>query len=115
MPVDKRKQPRRHLIYYLKVVQPGSGELVGHLIDISSIGMMMIGKQALEPGQILALQILTPTVFEEASHLDVVCETIWCHKDVNPEYFASGLRFVVPLPETETVIQDLVEAFGFQV
>ncbi len=114
MPVEKRRQPRRHLIYYLKVVDPGTGDLVSHLVDISPIGMMMIGKQALEPGQVLPFQLLTPTVFEDVSHLDVVCQIVWCHKDVNPDYYATGLRFIVPLPETETVIQDLIEAYGFQ-
>jgi hypothetical protein len=114
MPVEKRKQPRRHLIYYLKVVDSGSNETIGHLVDVSAIGMMVISKQPLETGQLIPLQVLLPSTFETATQLDVVGETVWCHKDVNPDYYAIGLRFVVPLPETELVIQDLVEAFGFQ-
>lgn len=114
MSVDKRKQPRRHLIYYLKVVDPGTHAIIGHMVDISTIGLMLIGKQPMESGQILPLRILTPAIFEDVAYLDVVCETIWCHKDVNPDYYAAGLRFVVPLPDTELVIQDLVKAYGFQ-
>jgi hypothetical protein len=114
MPNENRRHPRRHLIYYLKVIQPGSSEVFGHLVDITPVGMMVIAKQPLEPGQLIPLQLLMPTVFEVISHLDVVGETVWCHKDVNPDYYAIGLRFVVPLPETEDVIQELVEAYGFQ-
>jgi hypothetical protein len=114
MPVEKRKQPRRHLIYYLKVVEPGSGDTIGHVVDISRIGMMIIGHQPLEPGQIIPVQLMMPVGYEEVSHLDVVAETVWCHRDVNPDYYAIGLRFVMPLPETGIVIQDLVETYGFQ-
>jgi hypothetical protein len=114
MPVEKRKHPRRHLIYYLKVVDPANSETIGHLVDVSPVGMMMISKQSLEPGQLIPLQLMMPSTFESAAQLDVVGETVWCHKDVNPDYYAIGLRFVVPLPETEVIIQDLVEAFGFQ-
>ncbi len=96
------------------MVDPATGDLVGYLVDISPVGMMMIGKQALETGQVLLLQRMTPTVFEYVSHLEVVCAAVWCHKDVNLDYDATGLRFVLPLPETETVIQDLIEAYGFQ-
>ncbi len=114
MPLEKRKLPRRHLIYYLKVVEPGSGEVIGHLVDISPVGMMMIGNQPLEVGQLIPLQVLMPNVFEGPTHLDVVGETVWCHRDVNPDYYAIGLRFVAPLPDTGAVVRELVEAFGFQ-
>jgi len=114
MATEKRKQPRRHLIFYLKVIEPASGELIGHLVDITSVGMMIICKQPLETGQEIPVKLLLPVAFETATHLDLVGETVWCHKDVNPDYYAVGFRFKPSSPETVYIIQDLVDAFGFQ-
>ncbi len=114
MQAEKRREPRRHLIFYLKVVHPESSELIGHLVDISPIGMMIICENELAVGQKIPVRLILPAVFEAARHLDVVGETIWCHKDVNPNYFAVGFRFSPPSPEAALVIGDLVRSFGFQ-
>ena len=114
MPIEKRKVPRRHLIFYLKVVHPENGELIGHLVDVSTVGMMIICQNELATGQDFPVRLILPEVFESATHLDLVGETVWCHKDVNPDYFAVGVKFRKTPPETATIIQDLVNSFGFQ-
>ncbi len=114
MPIEKRKEPRRHLIFYLKVVDPATDQLIGHLVDISTVGMMIICQNELAIGQIIPLKLLLPEVFETATHLDLIGETVWCHKDVNPDYYAVGMKFRQTTSDSREVIKDLVSSFGFQ-
>ncbi len=114
MPKEKRQHPRRHLIYYLKVVHPQTDELIGHLVDITPTGMMIISREPLEAGCEIPVKVLLPSIFEEARYLDLVGETVWCHKDVNPDYYAIGFKFISPAQDTVFVIQDLVDTLGFQ-
>ena len=114
MPIEKRKEPRRHLIFYLKVVDPVSGQLIGHLVDISPVGMMMICQDELATNQEIPVKLILPAVFESATHLELIGDTVWCHKDVNPDYYAVGIRFRNTTPENTLIIQDLVDSFGFQ-
>jgi hypothetical protein len=42
-----RSLKRRHLIYYLRVFDRSSGKLVGHLVDVTTQGMMLISEAPL--------------------------------------------------------------------
>jgi len=108
-----RKQPRRHLVYYLKVLDPTSGQVLGHLIDITPFGMMMISKNALEPGQEMTVRIQLPEDMAGPGCMDLSGHIVWCHKDVNPDYYAAGLEFRPPSQENSFIIKDLIDTLGF--
>ncbi len=114
MPIEKRKEPRRHLIFYLKVVHPDTDEIIGHLVDISTVGMMIICQDELASGQEIPVKLVLPSVFDAATHLNLVGETVWCHKDVNPDYYAVGFKFKHASPDNSAIIRELVNSFGFQ-
>lgn len=108
-----RKQKRHHLVYYLKVVDPQTGEPIGRLVDISPIGIMLVSENPLEVGQHVAVRLNLPEGGNWPEQLDLTCETVWRHRDVNPEYYAHGLKFLEPAREIEFVIKDLIDEFGF--
>ena len=114
MSKDKRIQRRRHLIYYLKVVFPETGESIGRLVDITPVGMMIISEKPLETGQEIPVRIIFPSVLAANTCLDMVGETVWCHLDVNPDYYAVGFRFNSPTEESALLVKDLVDSFGFR-
>ncbi len=113
MAQELRKEHRRHIIYYLQILEPGSGKVIGRLVDITSIGLMIISEKALEPGREIALRITLPEEFPNAKQIDVVGESVWCHKDVNPDYYAVGFRLNQPAEGVISVIQELIEQYGF--
>ena len=46
----ERKAPRRHLIYYLRVYDRASGQQLGHLVDLTTEGVMLVSEEKLEKG-----------------------------------------------------------------
>jgi hypothetical protein len=113
MTEDMRKEHRRHIIYYLQILEPETGNVIGRLVDITTIGLMIISEKALEPGQEFALRIALPEEFPNAKQINVVGESVWCHKDVNPDYYAIGFRLNQPSVDVITVIKMLIEQYGF--
>lgn len=111
---QQRRQTRRHLVYYLKVVDPAANEqVIGHVVDITTIGMMMISKQPLEPGCEIDLRIQVPEDLNSTGCIELRGVTVWCHKDVNPDYYAAGFEFRSLSPEALFTIKDLIDALGF--
>lgn len=110
-----RKQPRRHLVYYLKVLDPTrDNQVVGRLVDITTIGMMLISKNPLEPGREMDIRIQLPEEMAETGSIDLRGVVVWCHKDVNPDYYAAGFEFRSAPQEKMYIIKDLIDALGFQ-
>jgi hypothetical protein len=114
MTQNLRKEHRRHIIYYLQILEPETGTVIGRLVDITTIGIMIISERALEPGQEFVLRIALPNEFPNAKYIDVVGESVWCHKDVNPDYYAVGFRINQPSEGVITVIRELITEYGFR-
>jgi hypothetical protein len=113
MSQENRKEHRRHIIYYLQILEPESKKVIGRLVDITSIGIMIISEMALEPGKEFALQIALPEEFQEDRHIDLIGESVWCHKDVNPDYYAIGFKIEPPNEAAAGLIQKLIDEYGF--
>ncbi len=111
---DQRKYPRRHLMYYLEVMDLQTGEVIGRLVDITLVGMMIVSAKELPEHRPVTLRITLPEEFEEADHIDLQCESIWCHKDVNPGFYATGFCFETADLETINLINRIIKQFGFR-
>ncbi len=48
---NKRQLKRVHLIYYLRIFDNNSGNNIGHLVDITTQGIMMISEKPIPAGQ----------------------------------------------------------------
>ena len=48
---DVRAYKRRHLIYYLEVYDDETGDLLGHLVDITLQGLKLTSKKEIMTGE----------------------------------------------------------------
>ncbi|MCJ7624575.1 MAG: PilZ domain-containing protein [Anaerolineaceae bacterium] len=111
---DKRKLKRRHLIYYLRIFDNSSGELLGHLVDVTSEGLMMISENSIENGKDFELRMVLPLEILSREELLFHATSIWCKKDVNPDFFATGFQISDIPMEDIAVIERLIRKHGFQ-
>jgi len=111
---EKRKLKRRHLIYYLRVFNNMNGELVGHMVDITEEGIMLISEQPVAPGSKIEMRMQLPFEVLEKNELLFSATCLWCKKDVNPDFYASGYS-LDGLPVNDImVIENLIQRYGFQ-
>ncbi|HML39192.1 MAG TPA: PilZ domain-containing protein [Bellilinea sp.] len=111
---DQRKYPRRHLFYYLEVLDLPSNQVIGRLVDITPIGMMLISTKEFPEHKSVRLRLCLPQEFTAADHIDLQGESVWCHKDVNPDYYAIGFCFDAITLEQGNLINLVVKELGFR-
>lgn len=111
---DKRKLKRRHLIYYLRIFDKNSGEILGHLVDITSEGLMMISENSVETNKDFKLRMVLPLEILSRDELLFHATSVWCKKDVNPDFFATGFRIRDIPMEDIVIIERLIRQHGFK-
>ena len=111
---ENRKTKRRHLIYYLRVFNQQNNELLGHLADITSEGLMLIGEHALPVGEAYMLHMKLPAEILGKETMDFNATALWSRPDVDPAFFATGFRIQDIADEDIKIIRRLIKDFGFQ-
>ncbi|MBI9046018.1 MAG: PilZ domain-containing protein [Anaerolineaceae bacterium] len=114
-PVDNsRSLRRRHLIYYLRVFDLHSGKLMGHLVDITTEGVMLISEYPSEVGLELKMRMVLPFEILDKNELVFDATCVWCKKDINPDFYAMGFQILEIPQEDLHIIEDLIAQHGFQ-
>jgi hypothetical protein len=110
----ERTLPRRHLIYYLRVFDRDSGELLGHVADITTEGLMLVSERPVEVHKTYRLRMNLPGNLFGREALEFEAQALWSNNDINPAFFDSGFRLKEMDHEAERCIEDLIQAYGFR-
>ena len=110
---EAREYKRRHLIYYLEVYDDETGDLLGHLVDLTTQGMMLITKQEVIPEKNFRLGMMLPEEYFKEGILKIEAHSMWCRKDVNPDFYAVGFKTYDLDKNTAKLITELINQVGF--
>jgi hypothetical protein len=106
-----RRLERAHLIYFLRVFDSHSGDLLGQMVDLTPSGIMVIGESAITPRQKYQLRMDLPHNVAAGRHLTVEARCKWCRRDVSGDFYNIGFLIVEMSPEAHRVVDDLIERF----
>lgn len=104
---DQRKEPRTHLIYYLRVFEPDTRNLFGHVVDISRHGLLITSDKPMQQNSQYVLEIEDVSSLDDTSTVDVQVECRWCQGDGSDELFDAGFRLINPSGR----MHDMLEAY----
>ena len=62
---EKREIKRRHLIYYLRVFDRKTDQLLGHLVNITPQGIMLISEESLATDTTFQLRMKLPSALQK--------------------------------------------------
>lgn len=89
---DRRKLERKSLLFYLRVLEGSENEVLGHLVNFSSAGLMLLSDAEVIVHKKYQLRLRLPAFTCERSELVFDAFSRWCHKDVNPEFYLTGYQ-----------------------
>ena len=111
---EKRNLKRRHLIYYLRIMDQETNELLGHLVDITSEGIMVISESPLELNKVFRLRMMLPKEIIGKEALEFSAQSLWAKKDINPDFIDTGFKLIDLNEADASRVDQLIHHFGFQ-
>ncbi|MEJ2032688.1 MAG: PilZ domain-containing protein [Deltaproteobacteria bacterium] len=111
--LEARVLKRRHLIYYLEVHNQESGELLGHLVDITTQGIKLVSKKPLVPDKVYHLQMTLPEGYFRDKEIRFTARVLWTSNDVNPDFYDAGFEVSQMDERTKDIIAQLIAQLGF--
>lgn len=110
---ERRKSRRQNISYYLPIMDSKTGEVFGHMVDISSGGFKIDSKVSVESNTDFILHIDFMEMIADKAFFDFSARCIWCRPDpIQPYLFNVGLEFVNLSPEDMGVILSIAEKYG---
>jgi hypothetical protein len=111
---EKRKIKRHHLIYYLRVFNRNTDKLLGHLVNITPQGIMLVSEEPIAVDTAFQLRMKLPGALQEFEYLDFNARSVWNGQDSDTNFYDTGLLLLDIPPEKITIIEELIDRFGFQ-
>jgi len=111
---EKRSSSRWHLVFYLRILDGTDKRILGHVVNLSSQGAMLVSDAPFEVNRAYKLRVLLPK--ELSGRLEIMVEATcrWCRQDVNPDFYLGGFHFNHLTSELEEQIRQLVDDFSIE-
>ncbi len=111
---ERRLIKRRHLFFHLRVFDKSTGEKLGHAVDVTPEGMMLVSEQAIPTGVEFQLSMKLPEEGEQSRRRGVEAGSMGSSDDVNPQFYDTGFHVIKATEEHLDLMQYLVEHYGFK-
>lgn len=111
--MDRRKHPRKYLMYFSRVIDRHSGILLGYLSDLTRDGLMLISETPIPLDQDYHLLMDLPEDFAPREQLALTAHSVWEKPDIDPNYLNTGFK-IIGLEEADLILIDqIIERYGF--
>ena len=106
-----RRLERVRLIYFLRVFDAMSGDLLGQMVDLTTDGIMVIGESPVVARQKHTLRMDLPHNIPLGGRLELEARCKWCRRDPSGGFYNMGFQIVDLGPDAHRVVQQLIERF----
>lgn len=110
---DLRQVERRHLVFYLRVFDGMGSKVIGHIVDISAQGLMLLSDDPMPIDEDYRLRMRLPAEIVDRDELVLNATSRWCRQDDNPDFYITGFQISDLTPDVEKYISCLIEDFSF--
>jgi c-di-GMP-binding flagellar brake protein YcgR len=109
-----RQADRWYLVYYLRVFDGMSHNILGHLVDISEKGIMLFCEKPMEVNEDYRLRMHLPSQVKDRDEIIFSATSRWCKRDTNPDFYLVGFQMHDLAPAIREIIVDLIRDFSYQ-
>ncbi len=110
---ERRKLNRRDFSYYMRVMNERTGELVGHLSDISTGGFKLESRTPVTSNQQYVLRMDLTNEISQKDHFVFVARSRWCQRHpIDPMLYNIGFEIIEMTPEDLEIFVRIFEKYG---
>ncbi len=111
--MERRKRDRRGFSEYMRLMNENTGELVGHLADISHEGFRLESKRPIPLNSDYAFRIELPSDIAQKPYMVFIARSKWCQPDrIDPTLYDAGFQIVDMNPGDADAFRALFEKYG---
>jgi hypothetical protein len=110
---EKRTTPRKKFNMYMRILNDDTEEILGHMVEVSAIGLRMetVGSLPLEKDYYLRIEI-TPDL-GSMPFIVFIARTKWCKMDaIQPNLFQVGFEIIEMMPEDREVFLRIMQKYA---
>ena len=112
-PKERRKRERRSFSHYMRIMNENTGELVGHLVNISGEGFQIESLKLVPLNADYPLRIEVPPDIGNKPFMVFIARSKWCQRDrIDPGLYDTGFQIVDMNPNDLEVFQLIFEKYG---
>ncbi len=110
---ERRKRERRTFSHYMRLMNENTGDLVGHLVNISPSGFKLETLKAIPLNTDFPLRIELPRDLTDKPYMVFIARSKWCRPDrIDPTQFDAGFEIMEMTPGDEEIFKLLFERYG---
>jgi hypothetical protein len=114
MQPERRTRKRRYVMFYSRVYDRDTGEVLGQLVDLTTDGIMIISDKYIASDIVFHLQLELPEDISPRQFLRFDAQSVWCRQDIVPRFFDSGFK-LIDVPEQDVaILERMVDTYGFR-
>ena len=110
---EKRQVERKYLVFYLRVFDGLGSKVIGHLVNISSTGIMLLSDFPIPVNEEYKLRMRLPHELVDKGEIIFNAISRWCRKDTNPEFYVIGFQLYDMSPALKDSILCLIDEFSY--
>jgi hypothetical protein len=110
---ERRKSERRNVAYYLPVINNDTQQVIGHLVDMSTTGLMIDAKNPIPSGVDYNMRLdLTEDIWHKPI-VRFVARSKWSRPDsIQPYLHNAGFEIIKISPADAEAIKLIAEKYG---
>jgi hypothetical protein len=111
--MERRKLDRRRFSFYMRVMNEDTGELVGHLTDISTGGFKLDSIKPIPANTDFNLHIDLTSDVADKDFMVFTARSKWCQPDhIDPTSYNVGFQIINMTPADLDIFTRLFETYG---
>jgi len=110
---DRRQVERKYLVFYLRVFDGPGTKVMGHLVNISSNGIMLLSDFPIPVSVNYKLRMRLPHELVDNAEIIFDATSRWCRNDKNPDFYVTGFQLHGMTPALKHVILCLIDEFSY--
>jgi hypothetical protein len=110
-PTDHRGLSRIRATYFLRIFDNQTSEELGHMADISTGGLLVIGEKKIAVDRTFSLWFEAPAADAARERVSVEAKSLWSKPDPSPGLYATGFEVIEPTAYARAKIGDLIDEF----
>ncbi len=111
---ERRKLPRKYLVFFSRVFNAKNGKLLGYLSDLTPQGAMLISEDRIRTPATYRLIMDLPEDFNPQKSLEFDAMSVWSRPDSDPRFFMTGFQLLNVPEESIEIIQQIIEDYGLR-